>query len=528
MATYYVSQTATNGCGVGSDSNSSAQAQNPLTPWLTLDKFYSSSADGDSVWINDGTYTAATANNINRALTYMAINAFAVTMRTQAGQSAVINSGLGAGKVLQFNGIIFDAQNINNYAHYTDSASVTINWANCVFKDAVLQCCRLNSTSGKYNFVNCTVTGAATDGGIVHVAPGAGCIITIDGLTVNLTNITANAGAIYLQGGAVGAVVMMRNVFGSQINTGSAAMSGITCYNITRLAILGPGPGDDMPRLKVTASAPVACLRILPRISIAFDRPYVEGFRGELNTANDGYGILFGTDGLGGATVGNFLTDPICIGCDIIGNPTNTASHGLMIGDQVGGFFAANRIRGFAISMISKVQSSRGLITAMNDIDGAVAGGAGMIYSKGSTAGSGHFGNRMHLSAGAMQTVYQSLKDNTSGAIDVGSVFAFNTIYSQADATANALVAVGGASDASTSTFAGNNWNLAGGVSGSPFSYQGTTYASVAAWAAAQELSLRNEVPTFSAPNFWRFIYLPKVKQIIRDAVAPLIKLAGL
>lgn len=514
MTTYYVSQTATNGFAIGSDSNTAGQAQSQATPWLTVDKFYASSSDGDIVIINDGIYTAAVAYNINRALTFTANTIGQVTFRTQAGQAAVINSGLAAGKVLSFNGIIFDAQNVNNYAHNTDSSSVTINWTDCVFKDALLQCCRLNSASGKYTLVRCTVTGASTDGGVVHNGPGSGSVIVIDDLYVNLTNITQNAGSVYLQGAATGSTAYIRNVYGEQVNVGATVLAGIQTYNISRLAIIGSGKGDVGPRLKVTAaSSAAACVKVLARISIASDRPVINGFRGWLNTVSDGYGIIVGTDGSGGGTVDNFITDPVIINCDIIGNPSNSTSHGLMIGSQIGGFVANNRVRAFGIPIISKLQATRGMISVNNDIDFSVTAGAGAIYSKGSLAGSAHFMNNIHISSGYAPQAFQSLRDNVSLVVDTGSVYAFNNIYSTVQVSTMATVGTG--VDLSTATFACNNYNLSAGVTGTPFSYQGVGYATVALWAAAQELTARTETPTNQDATYFKYSYLPRVRQMV-------------
>lgn len=506
MTTYYVSQTAANGFGVGSDSNSAALAQNQATPWLTLDKFYSSAVDGDTCIINDGTYTATTIFAVNKALTYSAFNTGAVVLRSQPAQTTVVSTGISAGKTATFNGLVFDAQNAQNYCHQTDSAAVTVVWNNCQFINPVLRCVVLAGGAGKYYLTGCTISGAATDGGIVHNSPGSGCVVVIDGLTVNMTNITNNAGSVYLQGAATGATAMIRNVFGTQVNIGSASFAAIQCSNISRLFIGGPGIGDTAPRMKVVAaSAPAACVRVLARSSIATDHPVIKGFRGELATVSDGYGIIVGSDGNLGAAFDQLITDPIITNCDIIGNPNNNTSHGLMVGSQIGGVISSNRIRGFGIPIISKLQITRGLISYDNDIDLCVSGGAGAIYSKGSSAGSFHFANKLHFSAGYTSQVFQSLKDNATLTLDTGSLYAFNTAYSSAQMSA--VVLVGGAADASTATLVMNNYNLAGGVSGSPFGYQGTTYATLAAWGAAQETTYRVDVPTIQEPTFYRNSY---------------------
>ena len=56
MATYYVSKSNANsslGYVVGNDSNNGTS---PGTPWLTISKAVATATDGDTIYVNDGTY----------------------------------------------------------------------------------------------------------------------------------------------------------------------------------------------------------------------------------------------------------------------------------------------------------------------------------------------------------------------------------------------------------------------------------------------------------------------------------------
>ena len=123
MTFIYVSQTATNGYGIGDDARSAATAANKATPLLTVESALSKLTAGDELVINDGVYNyAASYYNNTKQVTITAENDYAVTL--QSGHSTrclyfrTATAGSSVGK------IIVDAQGSNNYAVETDPGGV--------------------------------------------------------------------------------------------------------------------------------------------------------------------------------------------------------------------------------------------------------------------------------------------------------------------------------------------------------------------------------------------------------------------
>ena len=110
MTTYYVSNTATNGINVGSDSSDGSQT----TPFLTLDKALAVATDGDTIYINNGTYSSAGGTfDITKAVDIQSVVDGGATLVGTGGQSP-INIDVTSGGTVTLGAINIDAQNSAN------------------------------------------------------------------------------------------------------------------------------------------------------------------------------------------------------------------------------------------------------------------------------------------------------------------------------------------------------------------------------------------------------------------------------
>lgn len=102
MATYYIGP-----AGLGNDSRTAAQAQNPATPWLTLQKFNNDAAvlAGDTCIVLNGTYTSSSSTLMLSAtksgLTYRAQNKRQAILSGNTNFTAMGISVLGSNIAIQ-------------------------------------------------------------------------------------------------------------------------------------------------------------------------------------------------------------------------------------------------------------------------------------------------------------------------------------------------------------------------------------------------------------------------------------------
>lgn len=150
-----------------------------------------------------------------------------------------------------------------------------------------------------------------------------------------------------------------------------------------------------------------------------------------------------------------------------------------------------------------------------NDLEEGQPNGAngGHTYNKGSSNVVFAL-NRIKITAASAANAFLVAKDD-AGLLATKTTHIANTIYASGVA-ATVIATVGSGTDASPGTFYWNNYRLDGGVSGTPWAYQGTTYATSVLWGAAREMTYRDAIPTDSDQTFWRTAYkdaLPAMKR---------------
>ena len=213
MATYYVSNTASNGYAVGSDSNTTGQAISKSTPWLTIAHAFSAASTGDTIIVNNGTYVESGANPLVQTKQF--------NLTAQTNGQVIVRASAGAGTILAilsgssgsvYTGIVFDAQGISydcvssNYG--TQFAALTFTacqWNNYTQYGLTVNDCQ-----------NCTINGAwsSSNASGLSTAAGSTCsALYLEGASY--------AGNVYnVTGGTITATVGVNVTFqGIQCNT---------------------------------------------------------------------------------------------------------------------------------------------------------------------------------------------------------------------------------------------------------------------------------------------------------------------
>ena len=261
-ATIYVSNSATNGYALGSDSNTYAQAQNKSTPYLTLTKATSLSiANGDTIIINDGIYNEAAAVIPARyGLTITNDSATGVSggviIRAATNTSRVLHLPLNGGTTQAYTigPIVLDANN-------TQSTCVTIDSVNDVANLVINGTKFLNPTaywivsthltnltmSGNWsaqsntagNFFGFSLSGSPTNPGTYTISNGTitqtnigtgtnysfYIVPTVAGMTINISDTVINKTA-----GATGGTLV--GVYATGSGAPSLTLNNVT-YNFT-------------------------------------------------------------------------------------------------------------------------------------------------------------------------------------------------------------------------------------------------------------------------------------------------------
>lgn len=149
-ATYYVATT-------GNDSNTTTQAQNSGTPWLTLQHAEDTATNGDIVHVAAGTYVengASAGWYVTKAISWIADGT--VTVKgTEANTRPLYLYGSGATSI---NGFTFDSETTRSYGVYFANNTSNKTLTNCTISKTNNAAILVNTGSSNIIFDTCTIT----------------------------------------------------------------------------------------------------------------------------------------------------------------------------------------------------------------------------------------------------------------------------------------------------------------------------------------------------------------------------------
>lgn len=495
MATIYVSQTASASggitFGVGDDSRTRAVAGDPSTPLLTLDGAggaIAKAVDGDSIIVNDGTYTATTFFNFaNKTLTVDPARAYGVTLKRTGAQTRVVNFDI-SGKTVSFGPFIINAESNASTGGITIASvavlpNLTLRGTQIINVVAGASCILSNSallTLRMFGVIAAALNAAAVRTGTALVGTSS---VIISGCTLSAVNANTALGTVHLTASATGAWAIVRNNRISFYNTGNNAVGPIVSANVRSLVEYNILDADG------TASG-TALVHISSLAAVLAENSVVRWNIGR-NRGSAGYLMRVGEE-VSGAN-NNMVNYPVVYGNVFAGNYAGTGMHGFMLGWIKGGCVTGNAAFYVGIPFLSKDQSERAYFVNNVAAKGS-ASTSGMLRAKGST-NTVFAGNTIHTDAISANT---AMLADTDPAVNVstGIDYIANTI--KAAWTATAIASVAATCDAE---FLFNDYDY-DALSGNPWSYTGVNYASLAAWLAV-EPTAQNVPVGVNDKEFW-------------------------
>lgn len=463
--TYYVSSEATNGFVVGSDASSGLSK---AAAKLTLSSAFAAASAGDVIIINDSATPYDSAfYNLNKSITILPWTARGVTLRsTFASYAFLIGASditLGA-LIIDTNAVCASAlrsvaapcnnlrlvgTKLKSHSTYHLNHIGTVEMIGgfeCESVGASKSYLQLNTASAG------TVTigaGSVIDGHIAHSPTVAGVNTVLSGVKIR----SASAGAV------------------------SAFQSvGASSYLIEDCDI-GVDTSTSGSGILITPHASLACSSIIIRRNSVSN-----GVAAAQQTA--GYGVAVGNETAIAETIA---------AVEIYENDISHANHGLFAGYGISsGYSRGNVVRDTVVGCISKGNAC-GFVHAANVVLGGPLTGGG-LRSK-TTSNAKFYNNLVVFDAQSVAAGVGQQADTTS----VNSDYQNNIIYAPAVACSKAAVLASG----SSATYANNDY-YAGSFGAAAFDNGGTTYGTVALWAAAKESTALNVDPLFVGNGDYR------------------------
>lgn len=467
--TYYVSNTAANGYTVGFDSHTTVEAQAKTKPWLTLNGAITKATTGDIIIINDGTYSETSGAgylNISKAMEFRAENTGMVVVNAASGASYGVRITLAA-STTTLTGLIIDGTFNKTYGLYTSSCYGLI-MNNTRIRNFTSTGFSNDATTYYMDIRNSVITSTvATVAGYYSTTFTSGSFI-VDGLLIDISTTTnaAGGGIILVAQSSTGTLASISNSTVTVYSTNAGSLMSIR--NINNLVLSGN---------VLTANGPTTRTGIQVYATLAIhsaNNPIIR-----YNTVNHngtgGISIVHGTDG---ATVGdNKHNDGAIYGNVVIGSTNSTTLHGIMIGSNRGGFVWGNRSSLCNLPFLAKLNNSG--IFFGNEARNITGTGHG-LRSKGSTNTS-FISNGIYLQDGDEVGMYND-HDTIIPTYSGGILYSANNIYSDVASSNFVNIAAG-----STATFYNNNYYTTQALASDQWTYQGTNYATLAAWQSARE-----------------------------------------
>lgn len=476
--TRFVSAAATNGYAVGANAGN---GNTKAAPWLTLDYAIATASPGDVIEVNDGTYQSATFYNQNgKTLTIQARRLGGVILQAAAGQTRIVHAipNVAGARMLTLTNLILDGLN-----NTTRGATMGNNGAG-IGCGLTLRNCTIRNVTQAYveggaveaatlNLWNLTCAGQVSGRPIFVSAKDAN--IDINGVALSGVSTTAPNFALVellrIAGGVATSKVAVRGIAGTFTGPGAQVTNGVVITDFDDAAI---------ENNELTIQGDATSIGALYKVSsdnaaLSAHRASVRGNRG-YNGHGGGYMVLIGSDGTGPGN--NNHNNPLVENNNIGANPAaGLPVHGYILGWGSGGQVRNNTATGAGHGLLAKDWT--GGTFSGNTVSGFSYDG---IYAKGAT-GTAFTDNTINVTMANSQGVIRVDWDDVSTVKSTGIVLARNTLNVGVDPPI--VVFVGAGSDAA---FSADNYALGVALGGAtPWSYQGTGYATLAAWKAARE-----------------------------------------
>ncbi len=500
MATYYVSNTATNGYGIGSDSNSTALAQNKATPWLTMTKAVTSSASGDSIVVNGGNYTIGSQQNISaKASTWTADGAVIVSV-TFAGFCFYMSPASDID--FTFTGFTFNGNNLTAVAAFYSENTAQIRGitvTSCTFVD-IKGAVTLQGPACRLLFENNTVSGRSS--GIVAASANdlTSGYVNINNTTINITDYAVSGSSAFnlfnIEGGVAGSTVTayVTNCTGSvysatAVFTGSMGFARIVninnsyiSYNTIGLFPPGTGGAEGCAIVCGVVASGYECLN-----------PLIE--HNTLTSPKFGHAILLGNE----SGAADTARDGLKYGIARFNTVTSTGivGHMVMVGGSYECFCYGNHVTGGDIGLLGK-DSTRPIFTGNIVIDSSVH----LLRFK--AVDTGYMVNNTAIAYSLVPLSFIFVEPDGVTADSVDCLFANNICYAgiSIGTTTGGIVNV---DNGQTATFNNNNYYLTSDniLTSTRFSYQ-TTNATYSGWVSGFEATATIFDPQFTDyPTFF-------------------------
>lgn len=516
-ATYYVSKTATNGYVVGADGNAGTTKG---TAKATISNAITTAADGDTIVVNDGTYSNLDLGASN----YVDFNAKAINFQPETAYGVILNTDSASNIVMRFRNdnttpltvgkIILDCEKPSSPGTYIATGVQIDNPTNAVvhaFAGTKIGNCSTQNIADNAQRGTLTVDaiffGKMKDGlqGSTAMASAAAKTYTITSLvlddvistdtfasvaisatrssvsanpfTFSVTSLTGSLTAPSSLGTtATGTLINIVGIFGASIEGVNATVNGASttnsCYgiNITNSA-LGAAAKADNPLVRyntVTMNCPAGYAIIAGDSTIAYNVDYAQIY------ANTVYMPFY-----------NGVSTP----------------HGIVLGRVAGGLAWGNTVYGGAVGYMTSINQG-GIITGNLAIGSYYA----PLFSKGSGA------TTAPLLINNTVIMDDTLYGAKFGPYGCQGVAAQGATNNAAATFANNICAVRSGNDwkyavvdaSQVATFDRSNYHSVPTLT-SPWSYQGTTYTTVGLWNAAATVGDEtNNNPLFVAESDYR------------------------
>lgn len=509
MATYYVSKTDTNGYIVGSDS---ANGTAKTSPWRTISKAVATAADGDTIWVNDGTYTdlelgasSVIAVNATKSLKMYPQNDYMVTIQSTASNAQIVSLTGTATNEMIFGKFVIDAEIPGAPGTYqptclvipnTAGVDCTLTLAGTKLKNAATQNILNSRRRGTMN-IDVMFSGLMAQG-IASTTSGADvAAMTVTVTSLVLDNVTVSANAL------------ARVLDFTRLSTSSAAYT-LTVRNMTG-SITAPAALGSSAAIALLVSTGIAGV-----VAENFNVKYTV-----FNASATSYGIYIKNASRGATAVADapIIRNNVIAGTSpaqyvISAGDTTTAynvdnaviygntitvpyyasdtPHCIAVGNVTGGRVYGNRTIGGYVGILAGI--NQGAVISGNVVTDCYGFS---LYSKGSGATTApKFANNTVIltntlgavrAGGALGVAIQGATNNAAVTFQNNVVYALTGLYRYTDV---------GTSQAGT--FVNNNYYSAGPAGfTSPWSYQSSTYTTLAAWIAARETTAKNLAPAF-------------------------------